>query len=257
MRVQAVVPGLRRGLGQLLFPVGCPLCDGPLADPLRAPVCGGCRTRLLPLPHPACRRCGRFFAPGAAPGVCGACRRAPPPFLRAVAAASYEGTARRAVQELKYRRREALAPLLAEAAATAWLAATWTGEAARAEAPAAVIPVPSPFWRRVRRGFQPAASIAEGVAARLELPLAGNVLRRRHSPPQTLVPAGARRRNVSRVFRVRRLPPALNGRILLLVDDVLTTGSTARAAVRALRRAGAGPVAVLTFARAAGPGGGS
>ena len=76
------------------------------------------------------------------------------------------------------------------------------------------------------------------------------MLRRRSREPQTLVTPSARRRNVRGAFRARRLPEELVGRPLLLVDDVFTTGSTVEAAVRALIRAGAGPVDILTVARA-------
>lgn len=187
--------------------------------------------------------------PGAARGPCGACLNSPPPFDRLIAALPHEGLARRAVHELKYRRRETLAPLLAVAATKAWAAAD-RGPAA----PAAVVPVPAPFWRRVRRGFHPAESIADGVARRLRIPLRTGVLRRRHAPPQTGLSGAARRRNVRGVFRARRFPAALRGQPLLLVDDVSTTGSTARAGSRELIRAGSGRVEVLTFARAGGGG---
>lgn len=265
---------LRRGLGLLLVPALCCLCDEPLGDPLRGPACTGCRARIVvPSRYAACPWCSDFRVPE----ECGACRNDPPPWVRAVAAVPYEGAARRAVVELKYRRREALAPLLAAAAVAAWETACAhpapTGERggvseasekglsseaappAKAEPPPeAVVPMPSPRWRRIRRGFNPARSIAEGVAKRLDLPIETSLLRRRHSPPQTTVTPSARRRNVSRVFRARKLPPRLVGRPLLLVDDVLTTGSTARAATRALLAAGTGPVSVLAFARGGTPG---
>ena len=168
----------------------------------------------------------------------------------AVAAAPYEGVFRRAVLELKFRRREVLAELLAGPAISAFRRASRNHDAGGAGAfPAAAVAVPLPFWRGRRRGFNQAELLARPVARELGIPLVRGVLRRRSRPPQTLVSPSARRRNVRGAFRARALPEWLTGRPLLLVDDVFTTGSTVEAAVRALIRAGAGPVDVLTVAR--------
>ena len=241
---------LRRSFGSLLFPGPCCLCDGPLRDPLASPVCSGCRARFRPLEDPACRKCGLFFAPGAAPGLCGECRLRRRPFRLAVAAAPYEDPFRRAISELKFGRREVLAPLLASPAALAFRRAPRDAEAGTAgPPPAAVVPVPLPCWRGMRRGFNQAELLARQVARRLGLPLARGVLGKRRRPPQTSVPPGRRRANARGAFRVRRLPLELAGRPLLLVDDVFTTGSTVSAAARCLVKAGAGPVDVLTVTR--------
>ena len=173
----------------------------------------------------------------------------------AVAAAPYEGVFRRALLEFKFRRREVLAELLAGPAVSAFRRAPRRPDAGTAGAfPAAVVAVPVPYWRGRRRGFNQAELLARPVAREFGIPLVAGVLRRRSRPPQTLVSPSARRRNVSGAFRTGRLPERLVGRPLLLVDDVFTTGSTVEAAVRALIRAGAGPVDVLTVARASAAG---
>ena len=174
----------------------------------------------------------------------------------AVAAAPYEGVFQRALVELKFRRREMLAELLAGPAVHAFRHAPRDPEAGGEEMlPVAVVPVPLAFWRRRRRGFNQSELLAGPVARALGIPLVRSVLRRRARPPQTLVSPSARRRNVRGAFHAGRLPEPLVGRPLLLVDDVFTTGSTVGAAVRTLIRAGAGPVDVLTVARSVGPGG--
>ncbi|MDE2881584.1 MAG: ComF family protein [Acidobacteriota bacterium] len=185
------------------------------------------------------------------PGRCGECRARRRPFRMAVAAAPYEGAFRRALLELKFRRREVLAELLAKPAVSAFRRAPRDHDAGTAGAfPAAAVAVPVPFWRGRRRGFNQAELLARPVAREFGIPLVRGALRRRSRPPQTLVSPSARRRNVRGAFRAGRLPERLAGRPLLLVDDVFTTGSTVEAAVRALIRAGAGPVDVLTVARA-------
>ena len=241
----------RRAFGQLVFPQGCCLCERTLEDPLRSPVCPECTAGLRPLVVPTCPRCGLFLAPSVMPGLCGECRARRRPFRVAVAAAPYEGAFRRALLELKFRRREVLAELLARPAVSAFRrAALDHGARAAGEFPAAVVAVPVPFWRGRRRGFNQAELLARPVAREFGIPLVRGVLRRRSRPPQTLVSPSARRRNVRGAFRAGPLPERLAGRPLLLVDDVFTTGSTVEAAVRALLRAGAGPVDVLTVARA-------
>ena len=238
----------RRAVGQLVFPQACCLCDGALEDPLVSPACPECIGHLRPLAVPACPRCGLFLAPGTALGLCGECRSRRRPFRSAVAAAPYEGVFRRALLELKFRRRDVLAEFLADAAVRAFR------RAARGRnpgtSPVAVTAVPLPFWRGRRRGFNQAELLARPVARELGIPLVRGILRRRSRPPQTLVSPGSRRKNVRGAFRVGRLPEDLVGTPFLLVDDVFTTGSTVEAAVRTLIRAGSGPVDVLTVARA-------
>lgn len=221
-------------------------------------MCVPCRNELQALRDPACPRCGLFYAPGVRPALCGGCRAKTPAFRLAVSAAPYQGPFRRAIVELKFRRREQLAPLLAAPAAEAYLrgrnraagAAGGDDGSGAGPPPAAVVPIPLPFWRRRRRGFNQAESLARAVAGTLELPLALGILRKKHRPAQTSLPPSARAANARGAFRARRLPERLVGRPLLLVDDVFTTGATAAAAVRCLARAGAGPLDVLTAARA-------
>ena len=115
-----------------------------------------------------------------------------------------------------------------------------------------VIPVPLHWLRYWKRGYNQSEVLARGLAARLQLPCRTGWLRRiRNTPKQTAQTPAARRENVRGAFRTGRSAD-LSGRTILLVDDVLTTGSTCSEAARALRDAGAKNVmvAVLAHSRA-------
>jgi predicted amidophosphoribosyltransferase len=111
---------------------------------------------------------------------------------------------------------------------------------------------PLHWWRHWQRGHNQSEALARALARRLGVPCRPRWLRRvRHTPRQTQQPPSARADNVRGAFRARRGAP-LAGTTVLLVDDVLTTGSTASEAARALRAAGAGRVVVAVLGRAQG-----
>jgi ComF family protein len=236
---------LEAGLG-LLFPAVCPVCQARSDDRLHRPFCRACWAALPLLPPPGCRVCGRPLPGLAGDLACDPCRRQPPPFAYARAVAAYRGGMREAIHALKYRGRTAVAPPLAELLAEAG------GPLLPEGAPPAVdalIPVPLHPARLAERGFNQAELLAGACARRWERPLLRRALARiRATRPQTELDADDRRRNVAGAFAVVRAREVA-GRRILLVDDVLTTGATARDAARALRQAGAAGVGVLTLAR--------
>jgi ComF family protein len=112
-----------------------------------------------------------------------------------------------------------------------------------------LVPVPLHPRRRRERGFNQSVLLARALARPLGIRVAEDALARREdTPPQTGLTAAQRRANVARAFVVRRRP-AVAGRIVVLVDDVFTTGATARACARALAAAGAAEVRLVTAAR--------
>jgi ComF family protein len=148
-----------------------------------------------------------------------------------------------ALHELKYRGRRRVAQRLAQLLVTAPGALDWL------EGAAVLVAVPLHPRRERQRGFNQAALIAAHVAALSGLRHETRALVRRiDSPSQTGLSAGARRRNVAQAFAVRRRVP-IAGRSVVLVDDVTTTGATARACARALLNAGAVEVRLLVAAR--------
>ena len=204
-----------------------------------------------------CARCGDtldapMLAGPTSSRLCRACRMAPPPFVRAVAYGPYEGRMKAAIHALKYDRLHAaargLGRMLAEAIAQ--LADEAPGEML-------VVPVPLHRSKLAERGFNQARSLAFHALRALgkshpawRLTLASSTLMRlRATESQFGLTPHQRRLNVRGAFEVSD-PVAVTLKHILLIDDILTTGSTARAAALALERAGAASVWVATLARA-------
>jgi ComF family protein len=178
---------------------------------------------------------------------CPRCRRGGYLFSAARAAGNYEGTLRDILHAFKYDSRRSLARPLGVMLRTA-------GAELLADAHC-VVPVPLHPWRRLRRGFNQ----AEALAVQLGLPMTPVLWRRRATAPQTGLHAAARRRNVSGAFTLSPFgtPKAgevwLADRVVVLVDDVRTTGATLNACAAVLLEAGVREVRALTVARAAPP----
>lgn len=237
----------------LLYPALCPVCGALLGAGRRDPLCGGCWAGMARLGPPWCPRCGRPPAAVAAgPGgaaadglaldhrLCPPCRREPPPYHWARAAALYAGPVREALHAFKFGGRRALARPLAA------LLVEQCGAGVPPDVDA-LVPVPLSPARQQERGFNQAALLAEGVGLALGRPVrAGWLRRRRPTRPQSELTAEERWANVRDAFRAG---PAVAGRHLVVLDDVITTGATVGACARALRQAGARAVGVLAVAR--------
>jgi len=155
----------------------------------------------------------------------------------------YAGGLRILIHELKFRGRRRVAARLAEG-----LLADPASSATLAP-PGVLVPVPLHPRRRRERGFNQSEVLAEEIGRRCGWRVApGALVRRKETAAQPGLSAAARRRNVAGAFAVRR-PAQIAGRVVVLVDDVVTTGATARACAQALRRAGAREVRLLTVAR--------
>jgi len=221
-----------------VFPTRCPVCATWLDRPLRGPLCDPCWRSLPRHRSPACG-CG-LPAPGAM--ACVRCRRGHAPFAAGASFGPYEGGLRTLVHELKYHGRRRVAARLAEVL----LAEEATGQLL---VPGSVlVPVPLHPLRRHERGFNQSELLARELARRSGLAVSDALVRRKDTTPQTGLSAAARRRNVAGAFAVRKRA-AVAGRVVILVDDVLTTGATAMACGRALHEAGVDEVRLLTVAR--------
>lgn len=243
-------PGLRRllrelnaTLGQIVCPARCPTCGGVVAG---TGLCPGCRQQLAVRTRPWCSRCGATVLVAGDP--CSQDHRHLVGIALARAPFHYAGTAGEAVRRGKFQRdRSALAWLARGMAACVQ---DWARGAGRR---AVVVSVPLHPSKRRRRGLDQAAVLAELVAGRLGLAyLRGALVRVRETLAQGDVRVTSRVRNVAGAFQVRR-GRAVADRSVLLVDDVTTSGSTARECARVLSAAGVRQVALVTAAVARDP----
>jgi ComF family protein len=177
---------------------------------------------------------------------CTFCRDERWAFDRVVRLGPYEEALRAAILTAKYRNGEGLAEALG-----ALFAHTRFAEL-HALGAELIVPVPLHWWRRVwERGYNQSAPLAEALARKLQVPFSESLLRQRATLQQSTQSPTARRENVRGAFRLRRWA-RVAGRCVLLVDDVLTTGSTAHECARVLQAAGAARVEVAVLARATG-----
>jgi len=246
----------------LFFPGECRCCDGPLVESGSVPVCSACVSRVSPDLLFGCMRCSdalnldldledaRFAGMLADGFLCHACRLVPPAFERAVAYGMYQGELRMLLRLLKFRRVPGVARLLGSRMAEAML---------KLEPDTAddvlVAAVPLFRQRERQRGFNQSVLLANYALARLQrthprwkLERAHTLLvRQRSTHSQFELGVRDRRRNLRGAFRVQG---NVHGREVMLVDDILTTGATARECARVLIAAGASKVWVVTLARA-------
>jgi ComF family protein len=199
-----------------------------------------------------CARCGDALEGNEPAALCRACRLAPPPFERAVAHGMYRGRLKDAIHALKY---DGLHP--AARRLGVMLAAAVAQLAIEAQGETLVTPVPLHRRKQAQRGFNQARALAlealrvlrrSHPAWRLTF-APGLLVRSRATASQAGLTPRQRRLNVRAAFAVTH-PVAVKGKNILLVDDIMTTGATARAAAQAIKRAGANAVWVATLARA-------
>ncbi|MEO5820353.1 MAG: ComF family protein [Vicinamibacteraceae bacterium] len=238
----------------LLFAPPCATCDAPLDQPSASSVCQACWQAIGRWSPPWCVRCGQPHAAWRADAdICPRCRRIPAALpVRAVG--PYEGRLRDVLHAFKYDGRRSLAPPLA-----ALVRAQSADLLAAADV---LVPVPLHRARRRSRGFNQ----AHDLAAALGPPVVAALRRIRATTAQTELTAGGRRRNVRGAFAIapagyrrgswsaesrrRAMTEAIAGRVVVLVDDVITTGATLEACAAVLRAAGAADVRAVTVARA-------
>ncbi|UDL06568.1 ComF family protein [Marinobacter sp. CA1] len=217
------------------------LCVACLA-PAPTGLCQACFD-ALPVNRTPCRCCA-LPLPASTPAaaLCGDCQARPPHFRHTIAPWLYGFPVDQLISGYKYRRQPSLGHPLVQA----WLAQFRVSLMPSGELPQLLIPTPMRPWRQRRRGFNQAEDIAEQLGRHLDLPWSASTVRRvGPQQPQAGLQRRQRLRNLGTAFQV--LGPVPDR--VAIVDDVMTTGATARAMARALSRAGASDIQVWALAR--------
>ena len=235
-----MIRALADALTAVLLAPCCACCQRPLDRPTSGAVCAACWASI-PLPHePLCEICGDALPSWRridTPPRCARCRRSTRVISIGRSIGPYEGALREILQALKYEGRRSLAKPLGR------LMAAVGNEVLRGADFA--VPVPLHITRQYSRGFNQASELAH----QLGVPVLHALRRTRATVTQTDLPEGERHANVRGAFAQRR--PVPRNAVLVVVDDVSTTGATLDACARVLLEAGAREVRGLTAARAA------
>ena len=217
----------------LIFPPICGGCGQPGSR-----WCQDCQSKVQHLVEPVCDICGISASEA---GLCSACQRARPRYRILRSWSVFEAPVRNALHKLKYRRDMALGDALAAQLSEFTMDLKWPVEM--------IVPVPLGKKRLEERGYNLVSLIARPLALAAGISFAPDALRRvRETQSQVGLTKTERRVNVSRAFEARGT--RVNGRIVLLMDDVATTGSTLSSCAEALYAAGARDVFALTASRA-------
>jgi ComF family protein len=231
----------------LLLPPACNFCGAELPSLAEPPLlCFACRQAFRTLRESVCRRCAAPTGPDHREDDCPRCRDRRYHFQAAMALGVYQGPLREAVIRMKQSAHESLTLSMG------YLLADQFRETLTESAPDLLVPVPAHWLKRVWRGGNGPDLLVEAMGKRLRVPSADDVIRcrRRTQKQGTLLPS-ERVANVRDAFAFNSEYDIVGSHVLL-VDDIMTTGSTASEAARTLRRAGAARVTVAVVARGVG-----
>lgn len=234
---------LRQAFSDLFFPPVCGLCGRPVMDAETA-LCESCMNDVRIIPEPLCRQCGRPVVglDSAGAGFCGNCLTHPPAYEKARYATEYTGELRKALIGFKFSARlqagKPLGALLVQGFSRFFEARGFD----------LIVPIPLHRRRLAARGYNQSVILAERLSRSIGVPVGRTCFRKvRDTPPQTSLSRAERLTNLRGSFQVAR-PEEIEGRSVLIVDDVATTGSTIAEAARTIRRAGASRVGALVLA---------
>ena len=244
---RSVLGAAAQRMADLIYPAHCVTCQANLLERDEIGLCNECRAELAPPVLGWCQRCSAPLSGFAIEATqCVHCYQESYPWTQAVALARYQGQLARAVVRTKSPRNEPLALALAR------LFFDRRGEQLEQLGSDIVMPIPMHWTRRLRSGANGPELVAEVLSAKLGLPLrAGWLKRRKLTPRQTELTRRERLLRQKNSFRLSRRAD-VEGRTILLVDDVLTSGATTSEAAKVLLKSGAQAVYVVVIARAIG-----
>lgn len=225
-----------------LFPSCCILCDATILGGLS--LCELC-LQDLPRIESSCRQCGLPFKQNLKGALCGQCQQSLPPIDYLISSLQYAYPVGHLVSQLKFQRDLTLAKIFSHLLLTT-LSAHY--KAHPMQRPDIIIPIPLHKKRIRQRGFNQALEIARPLATALEIPLIINAVKRiRYTQAQSLLNAKERRKNLHQSFA---LIQPISAQHIVLVDDVVTTGTTVYELATVLKQAGVKKVGVWSVARA-------
>ena len=236
MRISANGPGLIPKFINFLYPSECPSCSKETDTFSTAPFCSVCWSGIEKYTGPSCRVCATPFTSEDAE-VCAECMKKPPHFAKAISYGLFDGTLAAAIHFFKFQRIKRLHRPLGDLLLTFDMPGI-----------DALIPVPLTIRGLRERGFNQSLLLAKTFSDKTKTPLImDGLLKKTDTAPQIGLSKKERRLNLKGAFRTGRKFPGMR---LLLIDDVMTTCSTADECSKELLRAGAAEVMVLTLARA-------
>lgn len=228
-----------------IFPSFCQLCGQLLLEPEEKVICRQCLDKIDIHQGPVCRVCGRFLYHGDKPdSLCLECRNILPPYELHRSLGQYSGRLKEIIILLKYKGNEPLASSLSEHLYRHF------GPQGILAGVDLIVPVPLHRRKQRQRGFNQAELLARGLSKLTGSPLGrGILIKTRNTPSQVSLEAGKRESNLKGAFAVQKAG-LIRKRIILLIDDVYTTGSTIRECALTLKKAGAKEIRAITLARA-------
>jgi ComF family protein len=234
---------LLEAAASLLYPPACTLCGNRVH--IGEYLCEQCEAKTIRIVAPFCQQCSEPFE-GAIKSafICANCSHRTVYFDAAVAAYRGRGIVRQVIHDFKYRHQIYLRHLVAR-----WLYAAFNDERLQGRQFDIIVPVPLHPTRQRERGFNQAGLLAELLSAQVSIPCKPVLKRIRYTTTQTALDRAERMENLHNAFRLRKNAD-VRGLRVLLIDDVLTTGSTLSECARVLKRAGAISVHAATAARA-------
>lgn len=229
----------------LVFPSFCRICGHFLSLPKEKIVCQACLSKIKPCYESSCLCCGRFFSGVSAPHLCSRCLSDRPCFSQHLSCGKYEGELRDLILLLKYGRIAYASQFLGEYACRSLETKPEIFEEVDY-----LVPVPLHRTKTRQRGFNQAALIARYIARKKQLSILENCLiKTKNTRSQAELDAKEREKNQAGAYRVKA-ERSIRGKVILLVDDVFTTGATVKECSLVLISAGAKEVRVLTIAQA-------
>ncbi len=232
-----------RSLLRILYPANCILCKIPLLlDELH--LCLLCRQRIQPLPKPHCLKCARPIPPYDIYTTCSSCRTERPCFDRGFALVEFDETTKSIFHQIKFQKKPWLFEIFSGLLQNSFSSFEFKNYEL-------MIPVPLDFMREQKRGFNQALIIAK-MLKRLdptrELLIPNLIKKTKKTAPQSRLRRNERLKNLSGAFKLKELN-LVRGKNILLIDDIITTGSTINECARLLKENGAERVDFFTIAR--------